>query len=155
MLTRHRQKMLFVLCIVVLSMVAACGADEPTGDCRVVEDGTFVNADCDVAPGVTLEPTATPSSNGGAGSDDPAFTTLRTFGCVACHAIDGTSASGTIGPNLTTVASKGGAAYIYESIVDPNAVIADGFPADIMPANFGEIIPAGEVDALVAYLSGL
>ena len=156
MLTRHRQQMLFVLCIAALSMVAAaCGADEPTGDCRVAEDGTFVSADCDVAPGVTLEPTATPSSNSGNGGDDPAFTTFRTFGCAACHTIDGTSASGMIGPNLTTVGSKGGVAYIHESIVDPNAVIADGFPADIMPGNFGEIIPADELDALVAYLNGL
>jgi cytochrome c551/c552 len=155
-LTRYRKQSLFVFLIVALSMIAAaCGADEPTGDCLVAEDGTFVNAECEVAPGVTLEPTATPSTGGNGGGDDPAFALFRSNGCSACHAIDGTAASGQIGPNLTSVASKGGVAYITESIVDPSAVIAEGFSDNIMPKNFGDVIPAEDLDALVAYLNGL
>ena len=156
MLTRYRNQSLFVFLIVGLSMIAAaCGAEEKTGDCRVAEDGALVNSDCEVAPGVTLEPTATPSSSNGGGGDDPAFALFRANGCSACHAIDGTSASGAIGPNLTSVASKGGADYIRESIVDPNAVIADGFGGNIMPGNYADVIPAEDLDSLVAYLNGL
>jgi cytochrome c551/c552 len=155
-LTRYRNQSLFVFLIVALSMIAgACGAEEKTGDCRVAEDGVLVNSDCEVAPGVTLEPTATPSDSNGGGGADPAFGLFRANGCSACHAIDGTAATGQIGPNLTSVASKGGADYIRESIVDPSAVVADGFSDGIMPKNFGEVIPAEDLDALVAYLNGL
>ena len=44
-------------------------------------------------------------------------------------------------------------AFIEESIVDPNAVIADGFQADIMPPNYQDTLPPAQLDALVKYLS--
>jgi hypothetical protein len=31
--------------------------------------------------------------------------------------------------------------------------VVDGFADNLMPKNFGELIPAGEIDDLVAYLS--
>ena len=40
---------------------------------------------------------------------------------------------------------------IEESIVDPNAMIAKGFPANVMPANYGSADPA-ELEQLVEYL---
>ena len=41
---------------------------------------------------------------------------------------------------------------IEESIVDPNAHIAKGYPANVMPANFKTIISANEIEQLVQYL---
>ena len=58
------------------------------------------------------------------------------------------------GPNLTTVGTKG-AGYIRQSIVSPNAVVVEGFPSDLMPQNFADLLAAAELDALVAYLSSL
>ena len=44
-------------------------------------------------------------------------------------------------------------AFIRESIVDPNKVIADGFQADVMPPNYGETLQPAQIDALTTYLS--
>ncbi len=41
---------------------------------------------------------------------------------------------------------------IEESIVDPNAEIAKGYPANVMPANFGSALIAKEIEQLVEYL---
>jgi hypothetical protein len=57
------------------------------------------------------------------------------------------------------VGSKG-ADYIRESILGPNAVIAQPCPSgecaeNVMPQSFGDVLSVGELDDLVAYLSGL
>ena len=41
---------------------------------------------------------------------------------------------------------------IEESIVDPNAKIAKGYPANVMPANFGETLSPKEIEQLVEFL---
>ena len=48
------------------------------------------------------------------------------------------SRAATVGPNLDEVLPGQTAAMIEESIVDPNAEIAKGYPANVMPPNFGE-----------------
>ncbi len=55
-------------------------------------------------------------------------------------------------PGLAGVGSKGDD-YIRESIVDPAAVIADGFP-DIMPKTYADLNESDLAD-LVAYLKTL
>src|SRR4051812_48344817 len=72
-------------------------------------------------------------------------------GCGACHTLADAGASGTVGPKLDTVASKG-AAYIKESIENPNAKIAPGFPKGVMPQDFKTRLGPDKVDALVKYL---
>ena len=42
---------------------------------------------------------------------------------------------------------------IHESIVDPNKAIAKGFPANVMPSNYGDIITPEELNQLVMFLS--
>jgi mono/diheme cytochrome c family protein len=158
--TRYRKVPILSLLLVALSLLAAaCSADKPTGDCLIAENGAFVNAPCDVPDGQTAEPTPTPTAKT-SDAVDPGFIAFRASGCSACHAIDGTSASGQLGPNLTDIASKGGAGYIYESIVDPGAVIAANCPSGpcldgIMPQNFGVSLLAADIDAIVLYLAGL
>jgi mono/diheme cytochrome c family protein len=147
--------LLFLLTAVGL-LVAACGGDEPVGDCLRAEGGTFVDAACE-APGATLEPTATPPPSEGGGvavGSSAGFTTFRGAGCAACHTIDGTAAAGTIGPNLTTVSAKG-VEYIRQSIVTPSAVVVEGFPDNVMPQTFGTTLTPEEIDTIVAYLGGL
>ena len=41
---------------------------------------------------------------------------------------------------------------VRQSIVDPNAEIADGFSEGIMPPNYGDSLDPREIDALVDYL---
>ncbi len=62
----------------------------------------------------------------------------------------GTSAS--TGPDLDTALKGKDAAFIKQSIVDPDAVVTQGYNKGIMPTNFGQTLSAAEQDALVSYL---
>jgi mono/diheme cytochrome c family protein len=73
-------------------------------------------------------------------------------GCGGCHTLAAANAGGTTGPNLDDVLPGQSAAMITKSIVDPNAKIAKGYPANVMPQTFGQTIPSAELKQLVAYL---
>ena len=59
---------------------------------------------------------------------------------------------GTVGPDLDEVLSGQSAAMVNEDIVDPNKVIAKGYPANVMPLNFEETLSPEELEDLVQYL---
>ena len=47
------------------------------------------------------------------------------------------------------------AEFVRQSIVDPNAVIAEGYQAGVMPQDFArDALTPEQLDALVGYLSG-
>jgi mono/diheme cytochrome c family protein len=73
-------------------------------------------------------------------------------GCGTCHTLAAAKSGGTTGPNLDEVLPGQSAAMIEESIVDPNAKIAKGYPPSVMPSNFSAIIKPSELKALVKYL---
>jgi mono/diheme cytochrome c family protein len=73
-------------------------------------------------------------------------------GCGGCHTLAAAKSGGVTGPNLNEVLPGQSAAMIEESIVDPNAHIAKGYPAGVMPQNFSTIIKPSEIKALVKYL---
>ncbi len=73
-------------------------------------------------------------------------------GCGGCHTLAAAESGGVTGPDLDKVLPGQTAAMIDESIVDPNAVIAKGYPANVMPANFGETLSKKELEDLVQYL---
>ena len=73
-------------------------------------------------------------------------------GCGSCHTFAPAGATGTVGPNLGKVLAGKDAAFIHESIVDPNAEIASGFSAGIMPQNYGQQLSQQQLDDLVAFL---
>lgn len=73
-------------------------------------------------------------------------------GCGGCHTLAAAKSGGTLGPDLDEVLSGQSAAMIHEDIVDPNKVIAPGYPPDVMPLNFGETLSPEELDDLVQYL---
>lgn len=50
---------------------------------------------------------------------------------------------------------KADEAYLRESIVDPNAKIAKGFPSDVMPQDFGQKLSEADIEAIIAYIKTL
>jgi mono/diheme cytochrome c family protein len=74
-------------------------------------------------------------------------------GCGGCHTLAVANSGGTTGPNLDEVLPGQSEAEIEESIVNPNAKIAQGYPANVMPENFKETIPPEEIKELVEYLA--
>jgi mono/diheme cytochrome c family protein len=73
-------------------------------------------------------------------------------GCGTCHTLAAAKSGGTTGPNLNEVLPGQTAAMIEESIVDPNAKIAKGYPPSVMPQNFATMIKSSELKQLVKYL---
>jgi cytochrome c oxidase subunit 2 len=73
--------------------------------------------------------------------------------CGTCHTLADAGTTGTTGPDLDKVLKGKDAAFIKQSIVEPNAVIASGYQPDIMPSNFGDTLSPQQIDALVQYLS--
>ncbi|QTD48494.1 cytochrome ubiquinol oxidase subunit I [Sulfidibacter corallicola] len=72
--------------------------------------------------------------------------------CYACHQVDGEGQA--VGPDLSEIARINTAAYIYESILDPNKVVVGGYPP-IMPVGFGEALGGKDLNDLMAYLMTL
>ena len=73
--------------------------------------------------------------------------------CLRCHVIDGRG--GDAGPNLNGLASRSDSATILQSVIDPQAVLVEGYgDASAMP-NLRSILTPREVRDLVAYLSTL
>jgi mono/diheme cytochrome c family protein len=73
-------------------------------------------------------------------------------GCGSCHTFAPAGSTGTVGPNLDEVLAGKDAAYINESIVEPNAEVASGFSAGVMPQNYAEQLSQQQLDELVAFL---
>jgi mono/diheme cytochrome c family protein len=73
-------------------------------------------------------------------------------GCGGCHTLAEAKTGGVTGPNLDEVIPGQTAAMVHESIVDPNAELAKGYPANVMPANFEQTLSPKELEDLVEYL---
>jgi mono/diheme cytochrome c family protein len=73
-------------------------------------------------------------------------------GCGGCHTLAAAESGGTTGPNLDEALPDQTAKMVEESIADPNAEIAKGYPANVMPSNFEQTLSAKELEDLVQYL---
>lgn len=83
------------------------------------------------------------------------------FACSTCHRVD--SEAQLIGPGLLNlkdraldrVEGQSAAEYVYNSIINPNDFIVDGFPEEVMPENWSDIYSDTEIFDIVAYLMTL
>ncbi len=81
-------------------------------------------------------------------------------GCNACHVLADAGAVGQVGPTLNNIGAEAGAMvpgqapedYIHAAIVDPNKFVVEGYPANVMPSNYGTTISEADLKALVDYL---
>ncbi len=97
---------------------------------------------------------AAPAPAAGASGDGPAL--YAKFACATCHAVDGPTQL--VGPSLYDVGSRLSDAELYESIMDPDAVITDGFGSGIMSAMMASLYDSmtkDDLKVLVEYLSSL
>ncbi len=82
-------------------------------------------------------------------------------GCATCHSI--TPGEIIVGPSLADIASRASSPipglateeYIRQSILEPNAYIAEGFSPNVMYAKFSETLTQEQVQDLIAYLMAL
>lgn len=91
---------------------------------------------------------APPRVQGGAGAQ-----VFANNGCGGCHTLAAASAGGTVGPNLDEVLAGQSIVMIEKSIVEPNARIAKGFPANVMPPDYKSMLSPTELEELVEFLA--
>jgi cytochrome c oxidase subunit II len=72
--------------------------------------------------------------------------------CGGCHTFKPAGTNGTTGPNLSDVLKGKSADFIKQSIVDPNAEIAKGYPPGVMPQTYGSQLNSKQLADLVAFL---
>jgi mono/diheme cytochrome c family protein len=72
--------------------------------------------------------------------------------CGGCHTLAQAGTTGTTGPNLDEALKGMSPQQISQSITDPNAQITPGYPANVMPQNFGQTLTPDQLQALVGYL---
>ena len=72
--------------------------------------------------------------------------------CGICHALRRPGRPRHVGPDLDQALAGKDAAFVEESIVDPENEIAQGFSAGIMPGDFGTTLTPDDLKGLVDYL---
>jgi mono/diheme cytochrome c family protein len=91
---------------------------------------------------------APPKVPGGAGAQ-----VFANNGCGGCHTLAAANSGGVTGPNLDEfLAPDDNATAIEEMIVDPNAEVVKGYPANVMPANYGQLLSPKELEDLIQFL---
>ena len=75
---------------------------------------------------------------------------MAKYACLTCHAMD--SKDALVGPGLVDVGERLTVDEIRQSILDPNAVMVEGFPP-AMPADFGAKMTVNELQMIVDLLT--
>ena len=83
---------------------------------------------------------------------------VQKWGCVTCHNFD--KPDKLIGPSLWDIGARKDANYIRESILEPDAVVVEGFPAGLMKGTldgegFYQKVSLQDLNTIVDYLASL
>ena len=93
-------------------------------------------------------------TEGDVGRGKKIFETHPVAGCVRCHVVGGKG--GAVGPALDGIARRKSEDYIRESLTDPQATMAEGFPAEVSPMPpMGVLLTEQEMRDVMAYLMTL
>lgn len=106
-----------------------------------------------VIVGVALAGLVLAGCGGGAEVTDPGAQVFDAQGCGGCHTLQAADTTGAVGPSLDEALAREAPSSIRESIIDPAARIAPGFP-DVMPKVYGEQLTDRQLQQLVAFLAG-
>lgn len=80
--------------------------------------------------------------------------------CVSCHTLDGAKLVGPTWKGLygSQVELEDGStvtvddAYLFKSILEPNIQVHKGFPANVMPATYGDLLTSAQIEDIVAFI---
>ncbi len=82
----------------------------------------------------------------------PGAQVFANYGCGTCHTFAAAESGGVTGPDLDEVLKGETQAHVEEMITDPNAEIAKGYPANVMPKNYQQELSPKELEDLVEFL---
>jgi mono/diheme cytochrome c family protein len=122
-------------------LAAGCGGAKTTSPTPETVEGTIPREEApDLAQG-----------NAEAGRE--VFNTTANPACGTCHTFQAAGSTGTLGPDLDQSLQGQDAEAIYESIVNPDAEIAEGFQPNVMPKDYGQKLSDKQLADLVAFLT--
>ncbi len=140
----------------------------PTAAGEAAEAAPVASTDPEETDAGTTDPAATTASDpveevvqvaGPTGDPENGASVFIDNGCATCHS---TGDNRVIGPGLAGVFARAESRgtgqtaeeYVFTSITDPSEFIVDDFP-NAMPSGFGDSIPEGDLEDLIAYLATL
>jgi mono/diheme cytochrome c family protein len=82
----------------------------------------------------------------------PGAQVFASNGCGTCHTFAAAEAGGVTGPNLDEQLPGESQAAVEEMIKDPNADIVKGYPPNVMPQTYEQMLSQKEIEDLVKYL---
>ena len=98
-------------------------------------------------------PPQTTTAKQPSGSPEAGKAVFASAGCGGCHTFAAAGSSGTTGPNLDDVLAGKDAAFVRESIVEPNAEVAQGYSPGVMPQTYKDQLSTKQLNDLVAFLT--
>jgi mono/diheme cytochrome c family protein len=152
-----RHLRVFVL-IAVLLVVGMLTAVEVLGESHHFgAEGGEPTGVTEASPTTGTTTGASTETGGGGPKGDPAagkqiFTSVADPACSTCHTLAEAGATQTLGPNLDEGLKGKDAAFIQQSILEPDAEITPGYPDNLMPEDYGDKLDEQQIADLVAFL---
>jgi mono/diheme cytochrome c family protein len=138
---------IFVL-IALIAFIGGLLVGELGGSTKT--ETVFVNAPPTEGEGEGEEAEGTESGATASTNGKQLFTSI---GCGSCHTLAAAGTTGKVGPDLEeSLAPDDNAAGIEVMIVKPDAEVVEGYPANVMPQDYGQTLSSEEVHALAEFL---
>jgi mono/diheme cytochrome c family protein len=99
----------------------------------------------------TTTATTAPEEEAQAGDPAAGKALFASNGCAGCHTFEAAGSTGAVGPNLDEALEGKDAEFVHQSIVEPNAEVAEGYNAGVMPSF--QQLSEDQVNDLVAFLT--
>jgi mono/diheme cytochrome c family protein len=157
---RHLRFLIILSVLLIVGMLAAVEVAgeshdfEAHGETGVTEGAPTATGEAPTGTGgetgETAETSEQPQGDPEAGKE--VFTTVANPACGTCHTLAAAGTDQTLGPNLDEGLADRDAAFIHQSIVDPDAEITSGFADNLMPEDYGETLTEQQLNDLVAFL---
>ena len=105
----------------------------------------------ETGPTETTTPATTAEEEEPAGDPAAGEALFASNGCGGCHTFEAAGSSGAVGPNLDEALEGKDAEFVHQSIVEPNAEVAEGYNPGVMPSF--QQLSEDQVNDLVAFLT--
>ena len=143
-----------ILTIAMLGAVEVFAKEEHHGEAATGEPAPPPEPPPSPPAGTTTATTApTTTTEAPSGSPEAGKAVFASAGCGGCHTFSAAGSTGATGPNLDEALNGKDTAFVRQSIVEPDAEVAQGYSAGVMPKTYEDQLSPKQLDDLVAFLT--